>query len=127
VRLAQTRVLADDYPASFRFYRDSLGLTCGFGSEETGFAEFLAGDGVIAVFQRDEQQETVSLRPAGDTALLALAVDDVDYEATRLREYVVAEPADRADWSLRVAYLRDPAGTLIELHQPLADVGSAAS
>ncbi len=120
MRLAQIRVLADDDAACFRFYRDVLGLPRGFGDETTGFAEFEAGEGTIAIFERREQQEVVDLEPAGDTTLIALAVDDVDAEAKRLGDHVVAEPADGADWSLRIAYLRDPAGALVELHQPLA-------
>jgi catechol 2,3-dioxygenase-like lactoylglutathione lyase family enzyme len=120
VRLAQIRVLADDYGACFRFYRDVLGLPQGFGDETTGFAEFDAGDATIAVFDRHEQQEAVDLAAVGDAALIALAVDDVDAEAARLGGYLVAGPLDRVDWALRVVYLRDPAGTLIELHQPLA-------
>jgi len=119
VKLAQTRVLADDYESVFRFYRDVLGLRRGFGDETTGFAEFHAGDGVIAVFERSEQAEAAPLAAPGDTALIALAVGDVDAEAVRLGDHVVAGPLDRQDWALRVAYLRDPAGMLIELHQPI--------
>jgi hypothetical protein len=34
---------------------------------------------------------------------------------------VSAEPADRSDWGIRVGYVRDPDGTLIELnHAPEA-------
>lgn len=29
------------------------------------------------------------------------------------------EPADRSDWGIRVGYVRDPDGNLIELNQPL--------
>jgi catechol 2,3-dioxygenase-like lactoylglutathione lyase family enzyme len=122
MRLAQIRVLAEDYGACFRFYRDELGLPQGFGDETTGFAEFVAGDATIAVFERREQQEVVGLSAVGDAALIALVVDDVDAEARRLSGHLVAGPLDRVDWALRVAYLRDPAGTLIEIHQPMAQV-----
>jgi lactoylglutathione lyase len=122
VRLSQVRLLVDDYGACFRFYRDALGLEAGFGDEATGYADFAAGDGTIALFVRSEQAEVVDLREPGDAALVVLGVDDVDAEVARLRDRGVAfegEPRDRRDWGLRVAYTRDPAGTLIELPQSI--------
>jgi catechol 2,3-dioxygenase-like lactoylglutathione lyase family enzyme len=68
---------------------------------------------------RDEQNETLGLRLPGDGALLVLEVDDVDAEAERLGEHVVAGPVDRPDWGGRVAYLRDPSGNPIELFQAI--------
>jgi catechol 2,3-dioxygenase-like lactoylglutathione lyase family enzyme len=118
VNLTHVRLLVDDYGESFRFYRDVLGLQATFGDESSGYADFDAGDGsALALFDRSEQGEVVAVREAGDGALLVFGVDDVDAEAERLAEFVVAEPADRADWGIRVSYVRDPAGTLIELNQ----------
>jgi catechol 2,3-dioxygenase-like lactoylglutathione lyase family enzyme len=118
VKLTHVRLLVDDYGASFRFYRDVLGLQATFGDESSGYADFRAGDGsALALFDRSEQGEVVPVREAGDGALLVFGVDDVDAEAQRLAEFVVAAPADRADWGIRVTYVRDPAGTLIELNQ----------
>jgi catechol 2,3-dioxygenase-like lactoylglutathione lyase family enzyme len=48
-----------------------------------------------------------------------LLVDDVDAAVARLREHVVQAPQDQPDWGGRGAYLRDPAGNLLELFQEL--------
>jgi uncharacterized glyoxalase superfamily protein PhnB len=48
--------------------------------------------------------------------------DDVDAAIEELRGRgapVSAEPADRTDWGIRVGYIRDPDGNLLELNQPL--------
>jgi lactoylglutathione lyase len=122
VKLSQVRLLVEDFPACFRFYREVLGLEAGFGDESGGYASFKAGDGTIAIFERGEQGEVVALRPAGDGALVVLEVDDVDAEAERLRAAgapVDGEPVSRPDWGIRVLYVRDPAGNLLEVIQEI--------
>ena len=119
MQFSQVRLLVDDFAAAFRFYRDELGLEPSFGDETTGYASFSAGDGTVAIFERAEQAQVVELRQAGDAALVVLLVDDVDAEVERLRPRVVGEPVDQPGWGGRVAYLRDPAGHLIELFQEL--------
>ena len=119
MKLTHVRLLVDDYGACFRFYRDVVGLPVTFGDEGGGYANFDTGDATLAVFERREQSEAVELRSAGDGALVVVRVDDVDAEADRLGEHVVAGPVDRADWGIRVAYVRDPAGNLIELNREL--------
>ncbi len=42
-----------------------------------------------------------------------MVVDDVDAEAARLGLPV---PVSRTDWGIRVTYVRDPAGNLLELY-----------
>jgi lactoylglutathione lyase len=119
VRLTHVRLLVDDYGACFRFYRDVLGFEVTFGDEASQYANFATGDVTLAVFARSEQAEVVEVGPAGDGALLVLRADDVDAEVERLRAHVVAGPQNRPDWGIRVAYFRDPAGTLIELNREL--------
>jgi catechol 2,3-dioxygenase-like lactoylglutathione lyase family enzyme len=36
-----------------------------------------------------------------------------------LGEHLVNEPQSRPDWGIRFADLRDPAGTLIEINEPI--------
>jgi lactoylglutathione lyase len=122
VRFSQVRLLVDDFDAAFAFYRDVLGLEVGFG-EGPPYASFRAGEGAVAIFERGGQAETVELRAPGDGALLVLEVDDVDADVERLREHVVADPVDRADWGGRIAYLRDPSGNVIELFQQIPTEG----
>jgi lactoylglutathione lyase len=117
------RVLVDDYEKAFAFYRELLRVEPGFGDAGSGYASFRLEGGTLAIFQRDEQSETLGLRLPGDGTLVVLEVDDVDAEAARLGEIVVAGPLDRPDWGGRVAYLRDPSGNPIELFQtvPIAE------
>jgi catechol 2,3-dioxygenase-like lactoylglutathione lyase family enzyme len=61
-------------------------------------------------------------RDRGPLKHVALRVSDLDAALAELRgrgAEVAAEPADRSDWGIRVAYVRDPDGTLIELNQPV--------
>jgi lactoylglutathione lyase len=117
VRLTHIRLLVDDFPACFRFYRDVLGLEPTWGDENEGYADFRAGDGTIAIIQREGQAEVVDLRPPGDGSMVILAVDSVDETAARLRDHLVNEPQSRPEWGIRFAHLRDPAGTLIEVNE----------
>lgn len=119
MKLTHVRLLVDDFDACFRFYRDVLGLTPTWGAEGEGYADFDAGPANVALFARTGQVEAVELRVPGDGALVVLAVDDVAAEVARLGDEILAGPLDRAEWGIRVAYLRDPAGTLIELNEPI--------
>ena len=78
MRFSQVRLLVDDFPAAFAFYRDTLGLGVASGHESSGYASFDAGPGSVAIFERAGQGEVVELRPPGDSTLLVLEVDDVD-------------------------------------------------
>jgi predicted enzyme related to lactoylglutathione lyase len=118
VKLSQVRLLVDDFPAAFRFYRDVLGLEPTFGDEDDGYASF----GNVALFERGGQEEAVALRPPGDGALVCLAAADLDAEIARIEAAggsLLAPPEDQPDWGLRVVYVRDPAGNLVELHEEL--------
>jgi catechol 2,3-dioxygenase-like lactoylglutathione lyase family enzyme len=119
LKLSQVRLLVEDVPACFGFYRDVLGLETTFGDASHGYASFRAGDGTIAIFDRTEQGETAELRAPGDSALVVLEVDDVDACLARLGSPAVAGPVDRPQWGGRVAYLRDPDGNLLELFQTI--------
>ena len=116
MKLTHVRLLVSDFGAAFRFYRDTLGLECTFGDESDSYADFDTGDASLAIFTRKHQAETVQLREPGDGALVVLQVDDVDEAAARLR---LAEPISRPDWGIRVAYLRDPSGNLVELYSAI--------
>jgi lactoylglutathione lyase len=121
VKLSQVRLLVEDFPGCFRFLRDSLGLEPSSGAEDEAYASFAAGEGTIALFRRSGQADVVDLRPAGDSALVVLDVDDVDAEAARLGELVVGGPVSQPEWGGRVAYVRDPDGNLFELFQALGE------
>jgi lactoylglutathione lyase len=119
MRFSQVRLLVDDFGAAFHFYRDALGLKASFGDESSGYASFDTGTGSVAIFERRDQGGVVQLRPAGDSTLLVLEVDDVDAAAAALGEHLEQAPVDQQEWGGRVAYVRDPSGNLIELFQTL--------
>ena len=112
-------MLVDDFPASFRFYRDVLGLEPTFGDEGDDYASFAN----VALFVRTGQEAASDLRPAGDGALLCLSVDDLDAAVARIESaggVFLAPAVAQPEWGIRVIYIRDPAGNLIEIHEELA-------
>jgi lactoylglutathione lyase len=125
MKLTFVRLLVDDFGACFRFYRDVIGFRPTFGDEDGGYADFDAGADVsLALFVRQHQTDHIGA-PAdanGDKVVVVLEVDDVDAAIEEVRGRgapVSAEPADRRDWGIRVAYVRDPDGNLIELNHPI--------
>ena len=125
MKLTFVRLLVDDFGACFRFYRDVMGFPATFGDEESGYADFDVGADVsLALFVRQHQTDHVGApaEGSGDNVVVVLQVDKVDDAIERLRDRgapVSAEPADRGDWGIRVAYVRDPDGNLIELNHPI--------
>lgn len=119
MRLTHVRLLVDDVPACFRFYRDVMGFAPTWGDEGDDYADFTAGaETVLALMSRSGQEEVVQLRPDGESAMLVLESDDLDGERARLSR-AGAEPGEiteRSDWGIRFFHLRDPAGTLIEVN-----------
>ena len=123
MKLSQVRLLVENFPARFRFLREDLRLASTVGGEEDGYASFSAGDGTIAVFNRNEHAGVVTLRPPGDSVLVVLEVADVDVdvdaETSQLGELVVHGPVSRPDWGGRVAHVRDPEGNVFELFRSI--------
>jgi len=113
LKLTHVRLLLDDFAEAFSFYQDTLGLTCTFGDASGPYADFDTGPATLAIFTREAQATTTELRDPGDGALYPMVVDDVDAEAARLGLPV---PVSRTDWGIRVTYVRDPAGNLLELY-----------
>jgi lactoylglutathione lyase len=122
MRLTHARLLVEDFPACFRFYRDVVGLEPTWGAEDGTYADFLAGGATLALFVRSGMDGRSKLRPPGDGSMLVFEVDDVDAVAERVRSGAAAleaEPHDEPDWGIRVAHFRDPEGNLLEINQPL--------
>lgn len=128
LRYSYTRLLVNDFSACFRFYRDVLGLMPTFGDETSTYADFDAGPVAIALFSRQEMADAVGAGSlaaavdAQDRVALIFTVDNVDAVAAELASRgarFVRQPHDRPDWGGRVAHVRDPEGTLIELFQSI--------
>ncbi|WP_330179900.1 VOC family protein [Nocardia sp. NBC_01503] len=127
---AQTRVLVDDFAPSYRFYRETLGLPLKH-QDESGlepvdgpYACFVAGDADLALFQRAFMEAAVGAehrpREGVDAVVVVLRVADVDAAAEVLESRgaeLAAAPVYQEAWGMRVAHLRAPEGTLIELCQ----------
>src|SRR3954452_13528044 len=103
LKLSNVRLLATDYAAVFRFYRDVIGLQPTWGDEASGYADFNVGEGVgLALFDRREMISAIGAAVVAsegsgtDRVALVFAVDDLDATAARLREQgiaLVSEPA----------------------------------
>jgi lactoylglutathione lyase len=124
--LGWTIVYVDDPPAAAEFYERVFGLEVEFafetyaqldtGTTKLGFAAYALGDdnfpGGVHRAQLDGPPPNVEL---------ALVHDDVDgafAHAVAAGCIALAEPKDKPQGQ-RVAYVRDPFGTLLELATPL--------
>ncbi|MGB6836799.1 MAG: VOC family protein [Dehalococcoidia bacterium] len=128
LRLTHVRLLVKDFAACFRFYRDVLGFEVLWGEEKGRYADFRAGDAIVALYKRGLMAEAVgeaekpSEAEAQDRAALIFAVEDVDatYESLKTKGVTfVTEPTDRPDWGIRAAHFRDPDGNLLEIYRDL--------
>lgn len=123
--LSHVRLIAPNVRECFLFYRDTLGLEVFFGNEDTPYAEFKTGDINIVLEPPIGSEPFEALRkpkvfsPNGQVAII-FKVDDVDtvYDQLKSRNIeFVKEPLDLPILGIRVAYLHDPAGNLIEINQ----------
>ncbi|MNC56968.1 Glyoxalase-like domain protein [compost metagenome] len=127
MHIAQVRLLVPNLRECFIFYRDIIGLKVLHGNEDTPYAEFHTGDIHLTLeplmgnelAQALEEPRDFSKK---DQVALIFKAEDVDAVYNHLRSQkveFVKEPHDTPEWGHRVAYFRDPAGTLIEINQGL--------
>ena len=132
MKLTHTRLCVDDLPACAAFYRDALGLKPKFDIEGSVYVEFETGtpEMTLGLFKHDLMQRAVGKNhddaaanaPGGERVVLTFFVDSVDatFAALKAKGATVAgAPKDQPEWGIRVAHVRDPAGNLIEIHQPM--------
>jgi catechol 2,3-dioxygenase-like lactoylglutathione lyase family enzyme len=123
--LTHVRLLVESYERCFRFYAEDLGFEPTFGDATSGYADFRTGSVSLALHDAGEMAD--ALGAAGgergrDGAALVLRVEDVDAAYGDLAAADcerVGPPQDRPDWGIRVAHVRDPDGSLIEVNEPL--------
>lgn len=134
MHLTHVRLLVRNYSDCFRFYRDGLGLIPSLGDENSFYAEFPLGGAVLALFDRGLMSDVVGTsdlpesESQQDPVAVVLRVADVEAVHRDLVERglaVVTAPHDQASWGVRCCHVRDPAGNLVELNQPLASPASA--
>ncbi len=129
MHVAEVRLLVDDFTACFVFYRDVLGIPVTYGDDSGPYASFDVGGTTVALFSRALQAAAMGTLNNSDGArgldrvALVLDVGDVDATAREMEgrgAAFVSSPTDQSAWGGRVAHLRDPDGTLIELYQQIA-------
>lgn len=122
-------VYVDDPPAAREFYTTAFGLQGGFVAPSGTYAELDTGTTKLAfaAYSLAEQNFAGGVRRAANeddrppNVELALVADDVDGAYARALEAgcsSLAAPADQSHGQ-RVAWVRDPFGTLLELATPL--------
>jgi len=124
MELTQLRLLVSDFPAVYRFYRDVLGFRPQFEAENGPYAKLSPDTGNAAIALQDRAQMAdvlgqLGAQPDGIRGLLVLRVDDLDAahaELTARGAEFAKQPAPMGD-RMRVAYLADPEGNLIELQE----------
>jgi predicted enzyme related to lactoylglutathione lyase len=118
-------VYVDDPPAVAAFYERVFGLEIEFAVDT--YAQLLTGTTKLgfAAYTLGESNFDGGVRPAGEgqppNVELALVHEDVDgayAHALHAGCTALAEPKDKPQGQ-RVAYVRDPFGTLLELATPL--------
>lgn len=124
MELSHVRIFveASAFEACFAFYRDVLEMTPQADTRHGPYAKFsfANGAGAIALQARAHFESTaMALRAEpGDHGLIAIRVDRIDDAVARIRQRGVAVDGPRDMFGrMRAAWLRDPAGTLIELQQ----------
>lgn len=125
LQLDNVRLLADDFAATFGFYADGLGLPVLYGTAEGPYAELSAGTASIGLAVRDQMPGVDPAPPTGDRAIVVLEAEPLEdtLAALRARGIDVEDAQDRRAWGIRVAYLRDPDGRLLELFEPIQPSG----
>ena len=128
VQVAHTRLFVEDIAVCTQFYRDVLKFKPITIQVEKGYAEFEIANMRLSLFLRREMSEILrtSDRPISkdcqDRFGIILQVHKLDdiYHELRKAEVAFAEPpTQNSEFSLKVAYCRDPEGNLIGLFEAM--------
>jgi lactoylglutathione lyase len=121
-------VYVDDPPAAREFYMRAFGLEGGFVAPTGTYAELDTGTTKLAfaAYSLGEHNFAGGVRPAAlddqpPNVELALVADDVDGAYARALDAgctALSTPKDKPQGQ-RVAWVRDPFGTLLEIATPL--------
>ena len=128
-----TRLHVKDCRACYHFYHDILGLEATFSSEIDTYVELTDGKVKLTLLNQDKIKEYMGTKidfafdEKSDRIALSFQVEDVEQACKYLREKeveIVGPPLDVRDWGIKIAFIRDPEGNLIELTQMGAMVGA---
>lgn len=124
MRLTHVRVLVDDFAEMADFYGRVLGFEMIVDAASIGYAEFAAGDAVVAIYDHRMMARVIGEASVKGKSVTTYDVDDVDGTFERLVSagaQPVAPPQDQPTWGFRIAVVADPEGNLIEINRPLPD------
>ena len=128
VKSAHTRFFVSDIGACAEFYRDVLKFEPVTIQVEKGYAEFKVADFRLSLFRQQEMSEILRTsdkaigKDIQDRVGLILNVqnlDDIYHELRQANVEFAEPPTQNNEFSLKVAYFRDPAGNLIGLFESM--------
>lgn len=126
-KLRSVRLLVDDYPANFMFYRDVMKFPVVWGDENGPYGEFQASDDVtIGLFQKDLMAEVLKAESSetspSDSFMLIFKADgtvDNEFNALAPHSKQLIGPTDREGWGVRTSHIRGPDNALLEINKGL--------
>ncbi len=115
-RLYAFRVFTNDWPASYRFYADTMGLPEKFSDETMGWAEFDVGSASLAI-ERGAPDDKHSQALVGRFLGISLEVDDIEatYEMLLSRGVEFEAKPTTQPWGGVLAHFKDPDGNILTL------------
>ncbi|MBN2228654.1 MAG: VOC family protein [Candidatus Thorarchaeota archaeon] len=129
MKLDYIRLLVQNFDECFCFYRDVMNFPVIWGNEGENYASFKVGDTTnLSIFKRGLLAEVIgttnlpSDAVTQDSYVLIFGVESVDNTISKLKKKganVILEPIDNSRWGIRVSYVRDPDGNLIEINNPM--------
>lgn len=128
MKFGYTIIYVPSVPAALDFYGRAFGLATAFLHESQAFGQLATGTTVLAFTSHDLGAQVVpgsytpldpDQPPAGfELTLITDTVDEAFATAVAAGARPLAEPHDEP-WGQRVAYVRDPYGTLVGLASPV--------
>jgi len=128
-----TRLHVKNYQACYKFYHDILGLEVTFASKLDSYVELTNGKVKLTLLSQNSIKDYLgtktdfSFQEKSDCIALSFQVDDVEQACEYLQEKgveIISPPWNVVDWGMKVAFVRDPEGNLLELAQIGAMLGA---
>ncbi|MEM8832634.1 MAG: VOC family protein [Cyanobacteria bacterium P01_G01_bin.19] len=121
-----TRLYVRDCRACYHFYHDILGLEATFASEIDSYVELTDGNVKISLLNQNIIKDYLGTKTnfqfesQSDRIAVSFQVKDVEEACEYLKKQgveVVSPPWNVVDWGIKLAFVRDPEGNLVELSQ----------
>lgn len=122
------RLLVNDFKTTFNFYYKILGLSVGWGSEEGPYASFnIKGKMVLSIYSVHKFKDDVDFyfkenKMQVNPCIITIEVEGLDdlYEKfVSDNVKTLSKPMNMNEWGIRVFYIKDTEGNLIEFQKEL--------